>query len=150
MRLVRALSVIGLLMALTVGCSDSTDPQDVTLADLVGTWVGTKAEFTSQADPGLVFDLVANGGTFNFTLASDGTLTGTQGIAPFVEQWSGTVTVANGIITVTDDDVPPEVLSFTFTLSGNQLSMTTDDVEFAFPPSEVEVPVILVLELLRQ
>jgi hypothetical protein len=38
MKTLRRLSAFGALAAVAVGCSDSVAPEDVTLADLVGTW----------------------------------------------------------------------------------------------------------------
>jgi len=132
MKFVRTFSAVALAAAVAVGCSDSTDPADVTIEDLVGTWVASSFTYTADANPAQTFDLVANGGGFTLTVQADGSVTGTQSILGMTDTFNADMTVANGVLTVTTTDVPPEVLTFTFTLDGNTITMTDTSAEFDF------------------
>jgi hypothetical protein len=106
MNTLRKLSAFVILAAVAAGCSDSTAPEDVTLADLVGTWNATRATFDEVAGDG-TFDLIPDipGVTVTLTIASSGAYTVTvsmPGESPEME--TGTATVANGVITVTPSD----------------------------------------------
>jgi hypothetical protein len=49
-----------------------------------------------------------------------------------LEVMRGSTTVAGGFLVVTEDDAPGETVTFTLALSGNTLTIETDDVEFDF------------------
>lgn len=123
MKFARTLAVVAVAATLAAGCKDS-GPDEVTIADLVGTWVATSFTFANPAAT-QPFDLIANGGGFTLAVSADGTVTGTTTILGTIEAFTTTMTVAGGTITVMDPDVPSEVLyNFTFTLDGNTITMS--------------------------
>lgn len=142
--MVRARVVLGAVALLAVaGCDDTLEPTEITLNDLVGTWVPTSFTFTPTAG-GAGFDLIANGGTATLVLAANGTLTGSISFAGQSDSVNGTVTVANGLLTLTEGG---DVTVFAIALNANILTLTTDDAEFDFPLDGVtgEVPARLVI-----
>jgi hypothetical protein len=128
------LPALAMMAMVAVGCSETIDPADITLQDLVGTWNATKVEYTPDGG-GAAFDLIDNGGSATLTLSASGTLTGTFTFAGQSDEIDGTVSLANGRLTLTEPGEggdPPEVTVFDVTLSGNTLTLTSDDVEFDF------------------
>lgn len=128
------LPALAMMAMVAAGCSDTIDPADITLQDLVGTWNATKVEFTPDAG-GAPFDLIANRGSATLTLTAEGTLTGSFTFAGQSDEIDGTVSLANGRLTLTEPGEgsdPPDVTVFDVSLSGNTLTLTSDDVEFDF------------------
>jgi hypothetical protein len=155
MNTLRKLSAFVMLAAVAVGCSDSTAPADVTLADLVGTWNATRATFDEVAGDG-TFDAIPDipGVSMSITIASSGAFTismAVPGEAPEVE--TGTLTVANGVITLTpsaplEDPYAIDILS----LSGDDMTVFFDDEEWDFTDDSVdnETAATLTVVLRRQ
>jgi hypothetical protein len=128
------------------GCSDSTSPEDVTAADLVGTWEATAFEVTAVGG-GASMDVIALGGSMTLTAGANGAYTidiTFPGELPEVE--TGTFTVAEGVITI-DPEGPDSTMSFDFTLSGNTLTLMGEDT---MDLGAGDVPVTLEIVLQRQ
>lgn len=150
MRIMRSILAGALAVMLTTACSDSTDPGDVTGADLVGTWDATSAVFTPDAG-GTAIDVVLLGATFEITLNAEGGYTAT-----FIEQPGGTpeleigtYTVANGVLTLTP--VGADVETFTIdSLDGNSLVITDTNAEFDFNDDGTDEPANLTVRLAKQ
>lgn len=138
MNLVRmAVMLVG--AGLMVGCGDDgTSPADLTLADLVGGWTAGEFEFTDQSNPAQSIDLIALGGEVALSLASNGSYTIVM-LPPLStpDVTEGSATVEGGLLVVTDDEAPGETVTFTLTLSGNTLTIETDEVEFDFGGGDV-------------
>ena len=147
MRLVGSISAVALAATLAVGCSDTVAPNEVTLDDLAGNWSATSLEFTNVANTSQVFDLVANGGTFTLTLQSAGTFSGAQSLAGQTETLTGTVSVSNGTLTLTETG---ETLSFTITAyDGDTItiaSTTNVSWDFGFDGQDEEASITATLQ----
>jgi hypothetical protein len=152
MNTLRKLSAFVMLAVVAVGCSDSTAPEDVTLADLVGTWNATSATFDEVAGDGLIEVIGTFGVSMSITIASSGAYTITvtvPGEAPDVE--TGTATAANGVITATPSapGEDPEVIQIR-SLSGNDMTLYFADEEFDFNDDGTETDATLTVVLRRQ
>jgi hypothetical protein len=157
MRFAQSISILITLGAVALGCGDSTGSTEVTLADLVGTWTADQFEFTNQANTAQRFDVVANGGSFEVTVAANGTITGSFDFIVDDGTIDGTISVGGGVITfINTDVVPPDTLSFgNFVLAEDVLTLTDTNQEFPFgmltvPPDPTPLPASLAVVLNRQ
>ncbi len=131
----RLLSAAAVL--LVAGCSDgdSIGPDELTLADLQGTWRIEEAEYTAD-DGSDRYDLVRDGGvsgtvtvspsgayTVSFAVPGAGTTTST-----------GTFTVRNG--QVFDEETGGTAQPVTVSLSGDDLTYEAETVTFDFTPDD--------------
>ncbi len=151
MRLMRTLSTIVLAAVLVVGCSDSTDPGNVSEDDLAGVWTATQFLFTSTADPNVTLDMISQGGTFSLTINADGTYSeaGVFGGNPReVENGSGTYVIQGTNLMLTEDE-DPEPFTVAFVLSGNTLTLSATDETFDFDEDGVEEAATLEIVLTR-
>ncbi len=119
--------------ALGVGCDDDEGTTGVTIADLVGTWVATSVVLSNNellpVDP---FDLVAVGATVTLTIQSNGnfTFSATNLPAPLMDlEITGSIEITsnNTADIVTDDPLDPA--EATFTLSGDNVTLSIPDAE---------------------
>ena len=149
------------------GEDTGTNGGGTTLADLAGNYTASQFEYTDDAGTFPAIDLVALGGAATVNLLADGsftatlTLPGTTTAIPF----SGTISISGTTLTLTVSatvNAGPIVLEpndptvfNNFTLSGNQLTLSSTDVEFDFTlglcgsPTCPEFPASLVLILNR-
>jgi hypothetical protein len=141
MKTLRRLSAFGALAAVAVGCSDSIAPEDVTLADLVGTWNATAVTF-APVGGGEGVDLIGQfGGTVGFTITDGGAYTLTVSVpGEGTEIETGTMTVSNGVITATPsgggDPGIFEILAF----GGDNMTLFFEDEEFDFTDDQINNP----------
>jgi hypothetical protein len=133
-----------LSVGLFAGCDDDGGPGRVTLADLVGSWVADEFEFTNQANRAESVDLVAAGALVTMTVAGNGRYTiGAAdpfgGGADFIK---GTLLVEEGFLLVADDDAPGETIAFSVQLSGDRLTIFTDEIDYEFdvPSDGIDEP----------
>ncbi len=157
MKLQRMMGAGILAITLTVGCGDSSEPEVVTIADLVGSWTATSMLFTSQANPSLMLDLINPfvGGHLSITIAADGSFQGTfrESSQAAEESVSGTIAIQGNTITITFVQGLDEDVSGTFTLVGDVLTVSGTFQEFDFTPTDGvddPEPADLVLVLQRQ
>ncbi len=151
MRLMRTLSTTVLAAALVVGCSDSTDPGNVSEDDLAGVWSATQFLLTSTADPTVTVDRISQDGWFTLTINADGTWSEEgefPGDPPKVESGSGTYVIQGSNLVLTEDD-DPEPFTLAFVLSGNTLTLTSTDEPFDFDEDGVEEAGTLEIVLTR-
>jgi len=125
------------LLLLGAACSDSTVPE----ADLVGTWNATAFVFSDFGDPVTDFDVIDEGGTVTIVIRADDTFTITFTIPGSAPETDGGAWSVDGDRLVFDAGTVDE-MSFDITLSGNTLTIYSDDVEFDFgggeEPAQVE------------
>jgi len=149
MRVARAL-LIGLLgVGLLVGCDDDgTGLDGFTLADLVGTWDASVFVFVSQTSPPDSADFIAEGADVRLTVAANGDYSIVVWAPDVIADvlW-GTVSVDDGNIVITDEQEPGNPISFSAGLSGNTLSMQTDEVEFDFGDGDEPAELHIVFQL---
>jgi len=146
MRLLRIAVTGALAIGFAMGCGDSSGPQEnVTIADLVGTWNATSIVYTNTATDQSI-NAYLLGARLQITVAADGSYTGSL-TEPFgtPEDISGTVIIQGNSITITDDAAPGDNAVGTFTLSGNTLTITAQD-EFDFGAGAVPATLVLVMQ----
>ncbi len=136
MRIVSVLAAAA--VTVTAACSESNGVDDLTLADLVGTWNATQFVLTNQSNASQSFDLIQNGGSFTITVAANGTFTGQQSLLGFVDAFAGTVTISGNVLTLTDSEDPTDVTEIVASLSGNTLTLTSSDLAFDFDFDDVD------------
>lgn len=171
MKALRKLVTLLAIAGIAVACGDD-DPTGngnggTTLADLAGSYTASQFKYTMVDPPNTAVDLIALTGEATVTVNAGGSFTGTLTLpgtttaAPF----SGTVTLSGSTLTltfatlvvigpITLDPADPFVFD-TFTLSGNQLTLSASSAEFDFtlgtcttPPCP-EFPATLVIILNR-
>ena len=147
----RAMAVLAtLLLATACGSDDGSDPVDeVTVADLVGSWTASSLVYTNQADPSETFDLIANGGEVRVTVLTGGRARTWVDFGSFSDEWDAQLTMNGSTLTSTPAEASRPVQHFTFTLVGDVLTLTNQDDAFDFTltgASPVAVTAVTVLE----
>ena len=152
MKTIRFLLVIPLLIALSVGCGDSSGPDVVTVADLAGRW--TASEFKVTDPSGTVLsdpiDLVGEaGGNLVITVSSNGDFTGTFKLS-FIstpEAVAGTISIQGSVLTIDFTAGLDDPISGQFVLNGDVLPVTGTNLSFSYLGQTITgASVILVLE----
>lgn len=136
-------AVLVLSAGLLGGCDDG-ESSNVTLGDLIGSWVADEFEFTNQQNRAESFDFVAVGIDVAFTVAANGRYT-MAAVAPggagadFIK---GSLLVEEGYLLVTDDESPGGTVAFSASLSGGVLTIFSDELEYDFdvPSDGIEEP----------
>ncbi|MDH3458095.1 MAG: hypothetical protein OER90_14745 [Gemmatimonadota bacterium] len=148
MKTLTGFSVASLVIALSVGCGESTEPV-VTVADLVGTWSATQFSVTDESGTIGPVNLINLGGSLVITVASNGNFTGTFRATALSAETAvaGSITIQQGTLTLAFTDGLDEPISGSFVLGNDRLTITgmglTVDFEGQTIPSAT---VILVLE----
>jgi len=136
---------LGAAAAMAVACSDDTGPSE---DELTGSWLATKVELVSVANPATKVDLVALGGTVRLVLSASNTYTLTL-VVPGEPQEviTGTWSASEDVLTLTDDDGD---LQFEMSLSGDTLTLSGADAEFDFNDDSIDEPAKVNLTLVRE
>lgn len=136
---------LGTAAALSLACSDDTGPSE---DELTGTWVATKVELVSVANPALKIDLIALGGTARLVLSASNTFTLTL-TAPgrFQDVITGTWSASKDVLTLTDADGD---MQFDMSLSGDTLTLTGADMDYDFNDDDVDEPAKLNITAVRE
>jgi hypothetical protein len=148
MRALRGFSVASLVAAVVVGCGDSTEP-DVTVADLVGTWSATQFSVTDESGTIGPLNLISLGGGLVITVAANGSFTGTFRATALSAETSvaGSITIQQGMLTLSFTDGLDEPISGDFVLGNNRLTITGTGLTVDFEGQTIPAAtVILVLE----
>ena len=120
------------LAAVLVGCVGHV----ITTADFVGTWTATTWTETNLASPDQKVDVIALGGGWTITIASDGSYTGTVVLpGPVTVPVSGTSTILSNSSMVVQQGA--STFNITYTLSGNTWTLTHTDGTYDFSGSAV-------------
>jgi len=153
MKTLRYLPVFPLLIALSVSCGDSNEPDVTTVADLVGAWTATKFEVTDPSGTVLPVpvDLVGPfvGGSLDITISSNGSFTGTfrlpLGSNP--EPVAGTISIQGNVLTIDFTTGLDDPISGQFVLNGDVLTVTGTNLSFTYLGETITgASVILVME----
>ena len=133
MKFLRTFASVAFVGLATAGCSDSTDAE-LTIADLAGTWEATTFRVTLDADPSVVFDLIAIGGSSEVVITAAGAYTETRtlpgvGDVPDV----GTFTLDSQTQVTRTSTTSGDADTFEFTLVGETMTLTGAG-EFPAPP----------------
>lgn len=134
-----------MLVPAAVACTDPTE-----VADLVGTWNATVVEFTNLANTAEKYELIGDGGSLTIVVEAneDYTLSILFPGEP-VDVQEGTIAVVGDVLTLSESG-QGSPLDFIFDLSGNTLTMTTNDVDFDFDDQGGDEPASLRMVLHRQ
>jgi hypothetical protein len=140
MKFLRTASVLVLAAFALTGCDE--DATGVEVADLAGAWTAQQFEYTDQANPSFSVDVIGDlGGSVALDVADDGSFTGSMEIQ-LLE--TGSVPMA-GTFSISGDTLSIDFtgqasmaglvsdIEAAFTLDGDQLTLTNDDVTFDFP-----------------
>ena len=120
------------LVALLLGCGDE-GPDDLTYADLEGTWVPLSLVFTSDADPSTTFDFLAAGGSGSLHFEPDTTFLIILVPDPDSPTESATGPVAlDGPTVVLTDEADPDLPLLSGGLVEGRLRLETDNAEYDF------------------
>jgi len=150
------IAVIFVILAITltgIHCKKSEDPTGPEDVNFDGTWVansataGTKMIYdASETNPLLIADVVPLGATLSITVLGNNysLILVEPGEDPFVD--TGDFLVEGNNISLTSDDPEEEVLSFKYSIDGNMLTLTADDVFF---PGLDDTPAKLTIILKR-
>lgn len=134
-----------LLVAATIGCSDSTSP--ATAADLTGTWNATSFVFTNTANTTESVDVIPLGVAFTITF-TETTMSGSFTFpGEAIETFEGTFTITGDQITISDPIDGDE--TWTHSLTGSVLTLTATDT-FDFNDDGQETPATMVITMTKQ
>jgi len=130
----RTLSLMALAAILSVGCSDSstTEPEGITIADLVGSWKASSALFTNQANSSQQFDIIAAGGELRATVLNDGRTRMWLDLGSFSDEWDSLLTLDGNALTMTPAETSRPTRHYTIDVSADRLTLTSSDASFDF------------------
>jgi hypothetical protein len=114
------------------GSDSTTEPDAVTIADLVGTWKATSVLFTNQANPAQQFDIVVAGGELRSTVLNHGGARTWIEFGDFSDEWDAQLSVSGSQLTSTPVEVTRPTRRYTIEMDGNRLTMTSSDASFDF------------------
>ncbi len=135
-RIIAILTMIS-LVAVVADCgkdNDSTGPDTSIPAGLIATWTYQSVEIDgSPVGLGLVLHWQEGTVSASFTVGDDGTFVNEEldsdGVVTWTENGTFTVSDNNATITITSDSDgpvdPPDIMSGTWALDGNELTLTT-------------------------
>jgi len=130
----RLIAVVSTVLFLAA-CSDSdsgTRPEEITVADLVGSWTASSLVFTNNANSAEKFDVIAAGGENRVTVLDGGRARTWIDFGTFSDEWDAQLSIAGNVLTSRPAEVSRSVRSWTFTLEGNVLTLTDSSSEFDF------------------
>jgi hypothetical protein len=130
-RLITAVTVV-LLAAACSGSDKETGPEEVTMADLVGSWTAASLTYTNNANSAEKFDLIAAGGESRLTVLSDGRARTWLEIGSLSDEWDAQLSISGNTLTSTPAEASRGVRSWTFSLDGDLLELTDTSSEFDF------------------
>lgn len=132
---------LALLLLLPLGCGDEGPNDELTYAELVGTWGILSLVFTSDASPSTTFDFRAAGGSGSLIFEADTTFLFIVVPNPGSPTISSTGTVAlEGSTVVLTDDADPDLPLLRGTVIGQRLTMETEDAEYDFNGDGTDEP----------
>lgn len=145
-------SVIPLLVALGVSCSDSNGPENVTIEDFAGTWSASQFEVTDPSGQVLAnpVDLIGDTfGSLTITVAANGSFTGSFKPTAISQPVSvaGQITLSGNTLTIDFSDGLDEPITGPFVLNGDELTVTGTNLTFDWEGQTINgASVILVMD----
>jgi len=130
-----------------IECSDS-GPEQVTVADLAGTWSATQFRITDESGALQPFDIVQLLGSLSITVTSNGSFTGTLKATGFSDPVpvAGSISIQGTSLTITFTQGLDQPISGEFVLSGDDLTITGSGLTVSFEGETIEsATVILVM-----
>lgn len=144
-----------LLCACGSGGSDSAGadsaPAQVSVEDLVGTWLASTDLYTNAADSSQQFDLVANGGETRIAILAGGRARTWVTLGAYYDEWDAQLSVDGNKLTSRPAETRRPTRVFVFELAGDDITLQTKDSEFDFTRSGASpVPASEYLEMTRE
>jgi hypothetical protein len=131
----RLASIVIAIAALAAGCSDS-DPTDVTdevtIADLVGSWTASSHTFQNNANAAESHDVVADGGETRTTVLANGGARTWLDWGTYQDEWDAQLTINGSTLTSTPVESTRETRTWTMTLEGSVLTLSRATSTFDF------------------
>ena len=147
---IMALVLAGALTAAGCGESSTSEPETVTIADLVGSWIATSLVLTNKANTTQSMDIVAAGGEVRITVLSDGRARTWTDVGTLSDEWDALLTMSGNELTSTPAEATRPVRRYTVALANGQLTLTSTDGTFDFTLSgATPVPVSETVVMVR-
>jgi len=130
----RSMAVLALLLT-AAACSDSgkaTGPEEVTMADLVGSWTAASQTYTNNAEPGINVDIINLGGETRVTILDGGRARTWVDLGTLSDEWDAQLAISGNTLTSTPAEATRSVRTWTFSLEGNVLTLTDANWSFDF------------------
>ena len=147
---IAAVAVVGL--GVMVGCENNNQilEADAAIIGLAGIWNVEAFEFTSETDPPVVRDLIAEGGSATLDLSTNGAYTLTV-VPPGEDEevTRGFMVIEGSVLLVSDNTVPGETTAYELSFDDETLTLTTTEVGFDFNNDGASDPATLRLVLER-
>ena len=151
MKTLRRFSLVPLLVALSVSCSDSNGPDVVTIEDFAGSWTASRFQITDPSGQVLPVpvDLIGDAlGSLEITVAANGSFTGMfkpTAISPSTAI-AGTISLSGNTLTIDFTSGLDESIAGPFVLNGDELTVTGTNLTFAWEGETINgASVILVM-----
>jgi len=130
----RLLSLIAFVAVSSAGCGDSstTEPEGLTIADLVGSWKASSVLLTSQANSSQQFDIITAGGELRVTVLDGGRTRMWLDLGSFSDEWDSLLTLDGNALTMTPAETSRPTRHYTIDMSADRLTMTSSDASFDF------------------
>ena len=151
MKALHRLSIIPLLVALSVSCSDSNEPDIVTIADFAGTWTASEFQITDPSGTVLPapVDLIGDAfGSLLITVLADGSFVGTFKPTLTTPSMSvaGDISLAGNTLTIDFTEGLDDPISGPYVLNGDELTVTGTNLTFSWEGDTITgASVILVM-----
>jgi hypothetical protein len=143
------LIALTLILGAVAGCGTSSEPTQVTVEDLVGTWTASRFQITDQSGTIAPFDIVAFGGRLVITVTSGGGFSGTLKATAIASEnpVSGTVTVQGTMLALTFTQGLTQPISGQFVLSDDTLTISGSGLTIEFEGQAIDsASIVLVLQ----
>ena len=135
-------------LAVSLACGDSGNGPN--RDQFAGTWDATKLEFTNVANTSQKVDVIAAGAPFVIVLESNGTYQATIVIpGQPADNTTGTWSVSSQVFTLRETGVSFD-LQFSWSLSGNTITISGADTEFDFNDDGTDEPAKVSAVLVRR
>jgi len=149
----RFITVVSVLLSVAAcsGSDKAAGPDEITIADLVGSWTASSLTFTNNGNPGQKLDLIALGGENRMTVLDGGRARTWLEFGTFSDEWDAQLTISGNTLTSQPAEASRGVQTWTFSLEGNVLELSDTSSEFDFTLAGGDaVPATLVVVLIRQ
>ena len=147
MRSLTRLFLLPMIAIVAIECSDS-GPEQVTVADLAGTWSATQFRITDESGVVPSFDIKQLLGSLTITVTSNGSFTGTfkaTGLSDEVPV-AGSISILGTSLTITFTQGLDQPISGEFVLNGDDLTITGSGLTVEFEGETIDsATVILVM-----
>ena len=146
-----ALATVVALFASACGGDSSTEPEGLTVSDLVGSWKASSLVFSNRANPSQQFEIVAAGGELRVTVLDQGRSRTWLELGTFSDEWDSQLSISGNQLTSTPAESSRPTRHYTIEMSGDRITLTSTDASFDFTlTGAANVPANEVAILVRQ